>query len=124
AGHLHQLRAAPKKGGARDYVRAYRQAHLLRILLRDVVGLTDLPGLCREQSDLAEACLVHTAEVIGTDDVTIIAVGKFGGREISFGADLDVLFVGNDIRAAQKLLSMVAQPSAEGNLPRVDARLR
>jgi glutamate-ammonia-ligase adenylyltransferase len=124
AGHLHQLRAAPKKDDALDYVRAYRHAQLLRILLRDVVGLIDLPGLCREQSALAEACLVHLAEALGADDLTIVAMGKFGGREISYGADLDVLFVGSDIRTAQKLLSTIAQPSAEGNLPRVDARLR
>jgi [glutamine synthetase] adenylyltransferase / [glutamine synthetase]-adenylyl-L-tyrosine phosphorylase len=93
-------------------------------LLRDVVGLADLPGLCREQSALAEACLVHIAHSIGADDLTIVAMGKFGGSEITYGADLDVLFIGTDIRAAQRLLSTIAQPSAEGNLPRVDARLR
>lgn len=124
AGHLHQLEAAQKKDEAMDYVRAYRQTQLLRILLRDVVGLTDLPGLCREHSDLAEACLIHIAQALGAYDLTIVAMGKFGGREISYGADLDVLFIGEDIRAAQKLLSLVAQPSAEGNLPRLDARLR
>lgn len=124
AGHLHQLQAAPKKDRAFDYVRAYRHAQLLRILLRDVVGLTDLPTLCREQTALAEASLVHIAEAIGAQDLTIIAMGKFGGSEITYGADLDVLFVGSDIRAAQRLVSTISQPSSEGNLPRVDARLR
>jgi glutamate-ammonia-ligase adenylyltransferase len=124
AGHLQQLDAALKKDDTFDYVRAYRQAQLLRILLRDVAGLSDLPGLCREQSALAEACLTHMTNRIGADDLTIIAVGKFGGREITYGADLDVLFIGSDSRAAQKLLSVVAQPTAEGNFPRVDARLR
>ena len=124
AGHLHQLEAAPRKDDGFDYVRAYRQAQLLRTLLRDVVGLTDLPGLCREQASLAEACLVHLAERIGAEDLTIVALGKFGGCEITYGADLDVLLVGGNIRAAQRLLSIVAQPSPEGYLPRVDARLR
>jgi glutamate-ammonia-ligase adenylyltransferase len=124
ADHLDQLRTTARKDSAFDYVRAYRQIQLLRILLRDVVGLVDVAGLCREQSALAEACLIHIAQDIGTDDLTIIAMGKFGGREIGYGADLDVLFVGSDIRGAQKLLSIVAQPSAAGNLPRLDARLR
>jgi glutamate-ammonia-ligase adenylyltransferase len=124
AGHLHQLEAAPKRDDGLDYVRSYRHTQLLRILLRDVVGLTDLPSLCREQSSLAEACLVHIAQQVGAGDLTIVAMGKFGGREITYGADLDVLFIGSDIRAAQKLLSIVAQPSPEGYLPRVDARLR
>ena len=51
-------------------------------------------------------------------------MGKFGGREVTYGADLDVLFVGNESGTAQKLLSTLAQPSAEGGLSRVDARLR
>jgi glutamate-ammonia-ligase adenylyltransferase len=51
-------------------------------------------------------------------------MGKFGGRDLSYGADLDVLFVGDEERTAQRLLSTMAQPSAEGNLPRIDARLR
>ena len=124
ADHLDQLGALEKKDDAFEYVRTYRQAHLLRIVLRDVVGLMDLPGLCREQSALAEACLVHITERLGAEDLTIVAMGKFGGREISYGADLDVLFIGGDNRAAQRLLSVIAQPSAEGNLPRIDTRLR
>ena len=56
--------------------------------------------------------------------MTIIALGKFGGREISYGADLDVLFVGEDVRAAQNLMIAMAQPTAEGNIWALDARLR
>jgi [glutamine synthetase] adenylyltransferase / [glutamine synthetase]-adenylyl-L-tyrosine phosphorylase len=63
-------------------------------------------------------------EIFGGQDLTIIALGKFGGREITYGADLDVLFVGEENRDAQKILSTMAQPSAEGSLPCVDARLR
>jgi glutamate-ammonia-ligase adenylyltransferase len=56
--------------------------------------------------------------------LTIIALGKFGGREISYGADLDVLFIGEDVRAAQNLMIAMAQPTAEGNIWALDARLR
>jgi len=68
--------------------------------------------------------LLWVNEIFGGQDLTIIALGKFGGREITYGADLDVLFVGDDNRDAQKILSTMAQPSAEGNLSCVDARLR
>ena len=122
--HLQQLRSVVRKDEKLDYVRAYRQAQLLRILLRDVVGLADFEQVCREQSDLAEACLLYLTEVVGGGDLTIVAMGKFGGREITYGADLDVLFVGKDSTAAQKILGLVAQPSSEGLLSRVDARLR
>ena len=122
--HLQQLRSLGEEETALDRLRTYRQAQLLRILLRDVLGLADFATTCREQSTLAEACLVCVNEIFGSEELTIIAMGKFGGREITYGADLDVLFAGHESRHAQKLLSVLAQPSAEGNLSRVDARLR
>jgi [glutamine synthetase] adenylyltransferase / [glutamine synthetase]-adenylyl-L-tyrosine phosphorylase len=124
AGHLERLQVLAKKEAPLEAVRAYRQRQLMRILLRDVLGLADLTTLTREQSDLAEACLVFVNEVLTGGELTIIAMGKFGGQEVTYGADLDVLFVGDESSAAQKLLSTLAQPSGEGTLSRVDARLR
>src|SRR5207244_4874619 len=77
-----------------------------------------------ELSDVAEACLLFTARLLGSEQLTVIALGKFGGREISYGADLDVLFVGDDVRAAQNLMIAMAQPTGEGNIWALDARLR
>ena len=124
SGHLERLTSIGQNETDLGAVRAYRQRQLLRIVLRDVLGLADAATLYQEQSDLAEACLIFVNQILGGDELTIIAMGKFGGREITYGADLDVLFVGNESGAAQKLLSALAQPSAEGNLSRVDARLR
>jgi glutamate-ammonia-ligase adenylyltransferase len=62
--------------------------------------------------------------VLGNEQLTIIALGKFGGREISYGTDLDVVFVGEDNRAAQSLIAAMVQPTAEGNIWPLDARLR
>ena len=122
--HLQRLPLVSQKGDPLEAVRAYRQRQLLRILLRDVMGWTDLETLFQEQSDLAEACLIFVNDLLGGKDLTIIALGKFGGREITYGADLDVLFVGEESAAAQKLLAALSQPSAEGSLSRLDARLR
>jgi len=107
-----------------DPIRAYRQRQLLRIILREVVKLVTPPVEFSELSDLAEACLVDTARLLSDEQLTIIALGKFGGREISYGADLDVIFVGEDNRAAQNLMTAMAQPTAEGNIWPLDARLR
>ncbi len=105
-------------------VRAYRQRQLLRIILRDVLGLIQPAATFAELSDVAEACLVFVAKLLANENLTVIALGKFGGREISYGADLDVLFVGDDVRAAQNLMIAMAQPTAEGNIWALDARLR
>src|SRR6266513_597536 len=107
-----------------DPIRAYRQRQLLRIILREVLGLSSPTATFTELSDVAEACLLYMARLIGNEQLTIIALGKFGGREISYGADLDVLFVGDDTRAAQNLVIAMAQPTAEGNIWALDARLR
>src|SRR6266542_2947848 len=105
-------------------VRAYRQRQLLRIILRDVLGLIQPAATFAELSDVAEACLIFVAKLLANEKLTVIALGKFGGREISYGADLDVLFVGDDVRAAQNLMIAMAQPTAEGNIWALDARLR
>ena len=107
-----------------DPIRAYRQRQLLRIMLRDVLGLIQPAAIFAELSDLAEACLVFVAKLLGSEQLSVIALGKFGGREISYGADLDVLFVGDDVRAAQNLMIAMEQPTAEGNVWALDARLR
>ena len=107
-----------------DPVRAYRQRQLLRLILRDALGLGSLVTTFAELSDLAEACLVFTATLLGNEQLTIIALGKFGGRDLSYGADLDVLFVGEETRGAQNLVTALTQRTAEGNIWPVDARLR
>jgi len=122
--HSHRLDSLGASTGNLDPVRAYRQRQLLRIVLRDVLRIADAATIFRELSDLAEACLLFVGKLIGSNELTIIALGKFGGREINYGADLDVLFVGNDVRAAQNLISTMAQPSSEGLIGTLDARLR
>jgi glutamate-ammonia-ligase adenylyltransferase len=74
------------------------------------LGLTDPLAVFNELSDLAEACLLFTIRLLGAEELTIIALGKFGGREISYGADLDVLFVGEDVRSAQNLVVAMHNP--------------
>ena len=107
-----------------DPMRTYRQRQLLRIILRDVLGLIQPAATFAELSDIAEACLIVVVKLLASEQLTVVALGKLGGHEISYGADLDVLFVGDDVRAAQNLMIAMAQPTAEGNIWALDARLR
>jgi glutamate-ammonia-ligase adenylyltransferase len=124
AEHLRRLDSLGASTANLDPVRAYRQRQLLRIILRDVLRITNTPAIFGELSDLAEACLLFVSNLIGSNNLTIVALGKFGGREINYGADLDVLFVGDNVRAAQRLIAATAQPSSEGSIVTLDARLR
>ena len=122
--NLQRLESLGASADNLDPVRAYRQRQLLRIILREIVGLATPASVSAELSDLAEACLIFTARLIGDEQLTIIALGKFGGRDIGYGADLDVVFVGRENRAGQNLISAMAQPTAEGNIWALDTRLR
>jgi len=125
AQHLERLGSLGATAADLDPVRIYRKRELLRILLRDVLELAPLQQLLVEQNDVAEACLVFVDRLLNpTAPLTIVALGKFGGREIGYGADLDVLFVGEDPRPAQQLVGTLAQASAEGRFATLDARLR
>jgi [glutamine synthetase] adenylyltransferase / [glutamine synthetase]-adenylyl-L-tyrosine phosphorylase len=124
AENLRRLQSLGVNANNLDPIRAYRQRQLLRIILREILGLVTPAAVFTELSDLAEACLVLTARLLGDDQTTIIALGKFGGSQISYGADLDVVFVGEANRAAQKLITAMAQPTAEGDIWALDTRLR
>jgi glutamate-ammonia-ligase adenylyltransferase len=124
AENLRRLESLGANPNNLDPIRAYRQRQFLRVILREILGLATPANVFGELSDLAEACLVYTAKLLGDDELTIIALGKFGGRDISYGADLDVVFVGENNRAAQNLITAMVQPTAEGNIWALDARLR
>jgi glutamate-ammonia-ligase adenylyltransferase len=125
AEHLRRLDSLGAKPTELNPVRAYRQAQWLRILLRDVLGLSNANTLVSEHSALAEACLIFMNRLLAEDSgLTIIALGKFGGREITYGADLDVLFVGENTRAAQNLFVVMGKPTPEGTISPLDTRLR
>jgi glutamate-ammonia-ligase adenylyltransferase len=137
AEHLRRLDCFGASAFHLDPVRAYRQRQILRVMLRDVLR-SGRPATAKnvgpDLSDLAEACLLYTIRLLAGSQLTVIALGKFGGRELSYGADLDVLFVGwahsseaaagEEIRAAQSLVVNMAQPTSEGNIWVLDARLR
>ena len=124
AENLRRLDSLGADASNLDPIRAYRYRQLLRIVLRDALGLAKPEAIFTELSDLAEACMLFVGKLLGSERLTIVALGKFGGRDISYGADLDVLFVGDDIRSAQNLVVTMAQPTAEGSIWLLDARLR
>jgi len=119
---------------AMDVARQWKRAELLRIGIEDIMGLVDIELLHREISSLAEAALrfgLHQSRrELGLTALpfAVIAMGKFGGEELGYGADLDVLFVGEQqsdaIRLAAKLIEFLSAPTGAGVMFAVDARLR
>jgi glutamate-ammonia-ligase adenylyltransferase len=122
ADHLEVLRS-----GAPDIaaLRLHQQGSMLRILMRDVLALNKPGGSWPEVSAIAEASLIHAHELLGLgQQLTIIGYGKFGGRELGYGADVDAVLIGEDPAPAEALSRALAQSVAEGGLFPLDTRLR
>ncbi|HSK03655.1 MAG TPA: hypothetical protein VK932_20525, partial [Kofleriaceae bacterium] len=82
-----------------------KSGHVLRVGLADFAGALDPLAVCRELSNIAEACLAQALAIVegqlarrhgrppGDAALAVLALGKLGGRELGYAADLDVVFV-------------------------------
>ena len=63
-------------------------AHRSAGLYDDLLGFAELREVWAECSALAEACLIYTQQHLAqAEGLTVIALGKFGGEELGYGAD-------------------------------------
>lgn len=111
-------------------LRRRKRRSLVRIAVRDLLGIADLRTTGLELAALAQACLVVALD-ISKPNVTmaVIGMGKLGGRELNYASDVDVMFVHDGDardaeRAAQTLLRAMSEQTADGIVFRTDADLR
>jgi glutamate-ammonia-ligase adenylyltransferase len=113
-------------------IRLMKQMEEMRVgllFLRKKIGVLHITkALSKTAEAIVSVCL---EQLLGnSNDLAVIGLGKLGGRELSFNADLDVVFVSpNDMSAettktAEKLLRMLISYTKEGIAYRVDTRLR
>ena len=135
---LADLRHGLKDKDQFAWLRRYHQAELMRIGLRDILGLADCEKYLAELSALADACVQYALEVamkthrLKSPPFVIIGLGKFGGAEIDYGSDLDIIFVtgGNpkNLRKlqqlARELMELISARTELGIVFHTDARLR
>ncbi|MBA2326228.1 MAG: bifunctional [glutamine synthetase] adenylyltransferase/[glutamine synthetase]-adenylyl-L-tyrosine phosphorylase [Actinobacteria bacterium] len=111
-------------------LRGWKRRELLRTAARDLLGLADLPAVGRELAALAETCLGAAVGIVAPDvRLTVVGMGKLGGRELNYASDVDVLFAHDGDadaaeRSARELLSTMSTPTPEGIVFRTDADLR
>lgn len=83
-------------------IRAVRARELLRLVLADLVGELDQPGLRAALTELTEELLsaalaVATRSVVGEGTpavrMLIVGMGRLGGREMGYSSDADLMFV-------------------------------
>lgn len=141
--------------GKLDSLRRFKNREEIRIGMADILSLISLRQASASLSRLAEACLdvalgLAVLEVSGGSNpsgmevagsgIAIMGMGKLGGREITYGSDLDISFVFSeraDITAptgmtffeyfnkvAERTVAYLTSITREGFAYRVDTRLR
>lgn len=135
---LRDLRHGLDDPDQRLWLRQYHQAELMRIGLRDILGLADFEQYLIELSALADACLIYALEVvlrrngIKAPPFAIIGLGKLGGAEIDYGSDLDIIFVSQPkakslpklSSLALQVMDLISSRTEHGLVFHTDARLR
>ena len=111
-----------------------KRSEMLRIETRDILGLDDVEATGAGLTALAEAALEAALEAVGPKlAMSVIAMGRFGGEELSYASDLDVLLVyegttsedfGAAERAAEALMRFVNGPTPSARIYALDADLR
>ncbi|MFZ9873944.1 MAG: hypothetical protein ACO3E8_01080, partial [Candidatus Methylacidiphilales bacterium] len=109
---------------ALEGVRLFARGEELRIALRGLLGLAEIPGLQAELTALADACLGWAWEFAGKGKWAWIGLGKLGGQGLSFGSDLDLLAAGEGEESVQKAVRFLTEERSSGALFKVDFRLR
>jgi glutamate-ammonia-ligase adenylyltransferase len=111
-------------------LRRWKRRELLRTAVRDLLGIADMPAVGRELAALAQVCVQAAVDLVDPDvTLTVIGMGKLGGRELNYASDVDVLFVHDGDpeladRAARAVLATMSSPSEDGIVFRTDANLR
>jgi glutamate-ammonia-ligase adenylyltransferase len=126
-------------------LRAMRRRELFKISASDILGLADIETVGNQLAVVATATISGTLSAIvsRTPDAlrfSIIAMGRYGGGELGYGSDADVMFVYGDVddsvdpnateQAAQaahaianELRTLLMAPSTDPELA-IDADLR
>ncbi len=119
-----------KVGTIRRFVRRRK----LRIAARDVLGDVPMESTLHSLADSADAAVIGAVHILSEgspDGFGAIAMGKWGGRELSYGSDLDLMYV-FDVEAnrtrglhlATGLSRVLSEPSRHGEAYELDPDLR
>ncbi len=78
-------------------LRNARRREVLRLALAGILGLIEIAELGRALSDVTTALLTGILELARPEpdgmEFAIIAMGRYGGQELGFGSDADIVYV-------------------------------
>ncbi|HWP34711.1 MAG TPA: bifunctional [glutamate--ammonia ligase]-adenylyl-L-tyrosine phosphorylase/[glutamate--ammonia-ligase] adenylyltransferase, partial [Thermodesulfobacteriota bacterium] len=94
---------APEPEGLLAALRRFKRRELLRIAVRDLLGLADLPATAAALADLADAAIETACRGVAARlvlehgapgaEFAVLGLGKLGGRELNFSSDVDLVYL-------------------------------
>ena len=128
------LDSRPETDAKIGTIRRFTRRRKLRIAARDILVDPPPQDTLSALSDSADAALAGALHILDPDREVgfgVIAMGKWGGRELSYGSDIDLMYVYDDdedrersLELASGLRSVLSEPSRHGDAYRLDADLR
>jgi glutamate-ammonia-ligase adenylyltransferase len=137
-----QAHAGDDEESLLNVLRRAHHAELFLTLARDVEGRLTLEQVADDLSALADTMVNVTAQWVWqrlknrhreTPCFGIIGYGKWGGKELGYGSDLDIVFIYRDehpqaaevyAQFARKLIQWLTTQTGEGDLYEIDTALR
>lgn len=115
-------------------IRRFTRRRKLRIAARDILEEPPPQETLTALSDTADSAISGAVRMLdpgGETGFGVIAMGKWGGRELSYGSDIDLMYVYGDdhdrepsLELASGLSRVLSEPSRHGEAYRLDADLR
>lgn len=128
------LESRPDTDARIGTIRRMARRRKLRIAARDILGQADTIATLRALTDSADAAVAGALYVASEGDpsgFSVVALGKWGGGELSYGSDLDVMYIFDDesrrdwaLRITAGLARVLTDASRHGLAYELDAELR
>ena len=98
---------------AANSIRGVRRRETLRLAMGAVLGDLSISEISQGLSDITESYLLALKELTADEsiDLGIVAMGRFGGAELGFGSDADLMFVYRSLGATDPQKSAERQIS-------------
>lgn len=129
---LGVIESRPERDARIGTIRRFVRRRKLRIAARDILDAASPEDTLASLSDSADAAMTAALHISRAPDAPfgVIAMGRWGGRELSYGSDIDVMYVNGDgqqelgARLATELREILSEPSRHGDAYTIDADLR
>jgi [glutamine synthetase] adenylyltransferase / [glutamine synthetase]-adenylyl-L-tyrosine phosphorylase len=126
------LDSRPEREAKIGTIRRWVRRRKLRVAARDILGAAPPEATLEALSDGADSAVAAALHMITEPAIpfAVVAMGKWGGRELSYGSDIDLMYIHGDgrpddgLQVAQELEDILSRPNRHGEAYQLDAGLR